>query len=348
MKFDELLARANDHLFIIAEAGVNHNGDVETALRLVDAAIESGCDAIKFQTWITEKVYCTKRSVKPEYQARVTDANESEFDTIKRLELSFSDFRRIKDYCDECGILFFSTPDESDSAKFLVDLDVSLMKTASQDVTNLPFLRQLSRLGLPIIFSTGACTLAELAEGIEAVSESTKEILILHCVSSYPAPFEQMNLATIPNLRATFGFPVGFSDHSEGIEAACAAVALGARVFEKHLTLDRGMPGPDHQASLEPGKMKSYCDVLRNVHRALGDGVKRIMPCEMDARKAFRRFLVAARDLPAGTELTEADIVFKKVVDGIAPKFLNMLVGKRLVRGVAADTPIDWTMVGAT
>jgi len=345
MKFADLLARANDRLFIIAEAGVNHNGDVDTALRLVDAAIDSGCDAIKFQTWITEKVYCTTRSVKPEYQARATNASESEFDTIKRLELSFADFRRIKEYCDARGILFFSTPDESDSAEFLLDLGVDLMKTASQDVTNLPFLRQLSAMGLPIIFSTGACTLAELAEAVEAVSSATREVIILHCVSSYPAPFEQMNLTTIPNLAATFGFPVGFSDHTEGVEAACAAVALGARIFEKHLTLDRGMPGPDHQASLEPAPMKAYCEALRNVQRALGDGVKRIMSCEMDARKAFRRFLVSARDLPAGSELSAADVVFKKVVDGIAPKHLDMLIGKRLVRDVAADTPLNWTML---
>ena len=347
MKFDELLARANERLFIIAEAGVNHNGSVETALQLVDAAIECGCDAIKFQTWITEKVYSATRSVKPEYQVRVTDAAESEFDTIKRLELSFDDFRRIKDYCDKRGILFFSTPDESESADFLVSLGVGLMKTASQDVTNLPFLRQLSGLGLPIIFSTGACTLAELAEGVEAISESTKEVFILHCVSSYPAPLEQMNLAAIPNLSATFGFPVGFSDHTEGSEAACAAVALGARVFEKHLTLDRGMPGPDHQASFEPRQMKAYCEALRNVHRALGDGIKRIMPCEVDARKAFSRFLVTARDLPSGAVLSGTDVVFKKVVDGIAPKYLDMLIGKKLITNVAADTPLDWAMFGA-
>lgn len=346
MKFDQLLARANDRLFIIAEAGVNHNGDVETALRLVDAAIACDCDAIKFQTWITEKVYCAQRSVKPEYQMRATDALESEFDTIKRLELSYADFRRIKDYCDARGILFFSTPDESDSAQFLVDLGVGLMKTASQDVTNLPYLRQISGLGLPIIFSTGACTVAELAEGVEAVSQSTEDVIILHCVSSYPAPFDQLNLSSITNLRATFGFHVGFSDHTESVEAACAAVALGARVFEKHLTLDRGMQGPDHQASLEPMQMKAYCAALRNVLSAMGDGVKRVMPCELDARNAFRRFLVAARDLPAGTVLTDADVVFKKVVDGIAPKYLHLLAGRRLVRDVEADDPIDWMMFG--
>lgn len=345
MKYDELLARANERLFIIAEAGVNHNGDLDTALRLVDAAIACGCDAVKFQTWITEKVYCAQRSLKPEYQARATDAAETEFDTIKKLELAFADFRRIKDYCDARGILFFSTPDERESADFLLGLGMRLMKTASQDVTNTPFLRYLSGLGLPIIFSTGACTIAELAAGVEAVASRTREIVILHCVSSYPAPFEQMNLQLIPSLAASFGFPVGFSDHTEACEAACAAVALGARVFEKHLTLDRNMPGPDHQASLEPAQMKIYCDTLRKVHRALGDGVKRIMTCEVDARKAFRRFIVSARDLKAGSVLNEADFVYKKVVDGIAPKYLDMLIGRRLRADVAADTVLEWKML---
>jgi N,N'-diacetyllegionaminate synthase len=347
MTYDELVAYAREKLFIIAEAGVNHNGDLKTALQLVDAAVDCGCDAIKFQTWITEKVYCSHRSVKPEYQARATAASESEFTTIKKLELSFESFQQIKAYCDERGILFFSTPDESESADFLVGLGMPLMKTASQDVTNTPFLKYLSGKGLPIIFSTGACTIAELAEGVEAISAYTRDIVILHCVSSYPAPFDQMNLAAIPTLAGTFGFPVGFSDHTEGIEVACAAVALGARVFEKHLTLDRNMAGPDHQASLAPQQMKAYCQALRNVHSSLGDGVKRIMPCELDARNAFRRFVVAARDIPAGTVLTAADFVFKKVVDGIAPKYLGMLVGRRTLQDVESDTPLQWCMVSA-
>ncbi len=345
MTYEQLLQRADERLFIIAEAGVNHNGDVETALRLVDAALDASCDAIKFQTWITEKVYCAQRSLKPEYQARATNAAESEFETIKKLELPFDAFRQIKDYCDQRGIVFFSTPDEMDSAAFLVGLGTPLMKTASQDVTNTPFLKHLSGLGLPIIFSTGACSLVELAEGVEALSAHTKEIIILHCLSAYPAPAEQLNLSVIPNLAATFGFPVGFSDHTTGVEAACAAVALGARVFEKHLTLDRNMPGPDHQASLDPDGMRDYCRALRAAHQALGDGVKRIMPCEMDARSAFRRFIVAARDLPSGSVLMEDNCAFKKVVDGIAPKHLEMVVGRTLLHDVEANTPIEWHML---
>jgi N-acetylneuraminate synthase/N,N'-diacetyllegionaminate synthase len=345
MNYADLLKRADERLFIIAEAGVNHNGNIDTALRLVDAAIDAGCDAIKFQTWITEKVYSAARSVKPEYQVRTTDASESEFDTIKNLELAFSDFGKIKKYCEEKGILFFSTPDEMDSAKFLVSLGVVLMKTGSQEVTNVPFLRQVSELGIPVIFSTGACTMAELAEGVEAISSSTKDVIILHCVSSYPAPIEQMNLSVIPTLHAAFGFPVGLSDHTIGAFAACAALPLGARIFEKHITLDKNMAGPDHQASLDPSDMREYCDTLRSVHKGIGDGVKRISACEVDTRHAFRRFVVAANDIEAGTVLSIANIEFKKVVDGISPKYLDMLIGRRTLCDIAADTPIRWQMI---
>lgn len=345
MNFQDFLTVAEQNLFIIAEAGVNHNGNINTAFQLVDAAVNSGCDAVKFQTWITEEVYSRDKSIKPEYQARTTSVDESEYDTIKKLELSYADFEHIKSYCDQRGILFFSTPDESNSADFLAQLGVRLMKTASQDVTNAPFLKHVARLGMPVIFSTGACTLAELAEGVETILAETNELVILHCVSSYPAPMEQMNLSVIPNLRSVFGCPVGLSDHTTGVEAACAAVALGARIFEKHLTLDKSMDGPDHQASLNPEEMQHYCQTLRSVRTALGDGVKRIMPCEENTRKAFRRFVVAAHDLPAGTVLREQDCCFKKVVNGISPRYLDLVIGSQLTDDVAADTILTWPML---
>lgn len=345
MNFQKFLANAEQNLFIIAEAGVNHNGDFDTALRLVDAAIEAGCDAIKFQTWITEKVYSRDKSIKPEYQKRTTSKDESEFDTIKQLELSYEDFSRIKNYCDKKGILFFSTPDEEDSADFLAHLGVGLMKTASQDVTNTPFLRHVARLGMPVIFSTGACTLVELAEGVETILAETNELVILHCISSYPAPVEEMNLMFIKNLHRMFGHPVGLSDHSLGTEAACAAIALGACVFEKHFTLDKSMSGPDHQASLDPVEMRNYCQTLRSIRASLGDGVKRIMPSEQNTRKAFRRFMVAAHDLPAGTVLSEQDICFKKVVDGIAPRNYDLVIGSQITEDIPEDTVIKWAML---
>ena len=345
MNFQEFLAHAEQNLFIIAEAGVNHNGDIVTALKLVDAAVEAGCDAVKFQTWITEKVYSRDKSLKPEYQKRTTCIGESEFDTIKQLELSYEDFSHIKNYCDKKGILFFSTPDEEESTNFLVRLGVKLMKTASQDVTNIPFLRYIARLGMPVIFSTGACSLSELAEGVETIFAETNELIILHCISSYPAPAEDMNLLLIKNLHRMFGCPVGLSDHSVDVDIACAAVALGARVFEKHLTLSKTMNGPDHQASIEPAEMRHYCQVLRKVRASLGDGVKRVMPSEANTRKAFMRFMVAARDLPAGTILDPQDIIFKKIVNGIAPRYLDMIVGSRLTEAVSEGKPLTFAMM---
>ncbi len=345
MDFNNFLARAEQNLFIIAEAGVNHNGDLDTALKLVDAAVEAGCDAVKFQTWITEKVYSRDKSIKPDYQKRTTSLVESEFDTIKRLELSFDKFKQIKDYCDEKGIILFSTPDEEESADFLSHLGVEIMKTASQDVTNIPFLRHIAKLGMPVIFSTGACTITELAEGVETILAETNELIILHCISSYPAPVEEMNLLFIQNLHRMFGRMVGLSDHSTGTEAATAAIALGARVFEKHFTLDKSMSGPDHQASLNPAEMRNYCQALRSIRAALGDGVKRVMPCEQNTRKAFRRFMVATHNLSAATVLSEGDICYKKVVDGIAPRFHDLVIGSRVIDDVKEDAVIKWSML---
>lgn len=348
MTYQELLDRAEHDLFIIAEAGVNHNGDLAEAFKLVDAAVEAGCDAVKFQTWITELVYSRDKSIKPEYQVRTTGSTESEFDTVKKLELPFDAFRRIKEYCDQKGILFFSTPDETASADFLAGIGAGLMKTSSQDVTNTPFLRHVARLGMPVIFSTGACTLTELAAGVETILGETRDLVILHCVSSYPAPVEEMNLSVIPNLRNMFGCPVGLSDHTTGVEAACAAVALGARIFEKHLTLDKAMAGPDHQASLDPREMAAYCRTLRSIRTALGDGVKRIMPSEAANRTAFSRYIVAARDMPAGTVLRAEDLRYKKVVTGIAPGHVDLVIGAKLAADVAEDAVIAWSMLRFT
>lgn len=345
LDFQDFCRIAEDRLFIIAEAGVNHDGSLARALELVDAAQAAGCDAIKFQTWITEKVYSQNRSMKPDYQLAATDPAESEFDTIKSLELSFTDFRTIKEHCDRRGIMFFSTPDESDSAEFLVELGMPLMKTASQDVTNLPFLRHVAQLGLPVIYSTGACTMTELVAGAEAIRQNTPDLAILHCVSCYPAPAEDMNLTLIPLLKGMFGGLVGLSDHTPGLEMGCAAVALGARLFEKHLTLDRNLPGPDHQASLEPDEMARYVRALRDVRVALGDGHKRVMPSEKNVRLAFRRFIVAAHDLPAGHRLTAEDILFKKVVDGLAPASMDLVIGALLKGAVAADTPLTLNLL---
>jgi N,N'-diacetyllegionaminate synthase len=345
MKYEELIARAESRLFIIGEAGVNHNGSLAGAKALVDAAVVAGCDAVKFQTWITEKVYSRELSAKPEYQRRATGDVESVYDIVKKLELSFEALQELKRYCDERGILFFATPDEQDSADFLMRLGVPLMKSASQDVTNLPFLRYLARLGVPLIFSTGASTEEELDQAVSTLHAEGAQLTILHCVSSYPAPLEQLNLRLIPALSERYGVPVGFSDHTLGPEAACAAVALGARIFEKHFTISKDQEGPDHQASATPDELRHYVQVLRALREGLGDGVKRIMPAEEDTRSAFRRFLVTARPIAKGAVLAADDFVFKKTTHGVEPAALDEIVGLTALVDLAEDVPLRWEHV---
>jgi sialic acid synthase SpsE len=345
MNYQQLVANSESRLFIIAEAGVNHNGDIKNAYKLVDAAVDAGCDAVKFQTWITDKVYSREKSIKPDYQVHTTDSSETEYETIKKLELSYDDFRLIKNYCDDKGIIFFSTPDEIDSADYLCSLGVGLMKTASQDVTNIPFLKKIGSLGVPVIFSTGASTMSELASGVEAILSQTSELIILHCVSAYPAPMSEMNLNVIKTLKLAFNHPVGLSDHTTGVEAACAAVALGARIFEKHLTINKSMIGPDHQASLDPKEMKAYCTKLRSTLSSLGSGVKHVMPCEENTRKAFRRFIVAARDLPMNHIIQEKDVYFKKVVSGISPDYLGIIINSKIKNAILEDAPLSWDLL---
>ncbi len=346
MNYNKLVESADQRLFIIGEAGVNHNGSLNTAKQLVDVAIAAGCDAVKFQTWITEKVYSRELSIKPDYQIRSTGFDESAYDSIKKLELPFQDLAEIKQYCEKRDILFFSTPDEQDSAQYLCDLGVPLMKSASQDVTNLPFLRYLGGLGLPLIFSTGAATEDEIAAAVDVLREVGAQLIIMHCVSAYPAPIEQLNLRMIPALASKFRVPVGFSDHSVGPEAACAAVALGATFFEKHFTLDKAAPGPDHQASAPAEELAHYVSVLRDVHEGLGDGLKRVLPAEADTRLAFRRFLVAARPIVKGSRFSAEDFVFKKIASGIPPAEMDRIVGKPALADIKPDTPIRWDLVG--
>jgi N,N'-diacetyllegionaminate synthase len=341
--YQDILERAQSDLFIIGEAGVNHNGDLKAALKLVDVAIEAGCDAVKFQTWITEKVYSPKLSIKPDYQKETTNAEDSEYDTIKKLELSKNHFFEIKKYCDQKKILFLSTPDEIDSANFLVkELGVPLLKTASQDVTNLAFLKQVASFNIPVIFSTGACTLQELVEGLSTLKSVNDKILTLHCVSSYPAPIEQQNLKFISTLKTLTNSLVGYSDHTVGLYGACAALAYGAQIFEKHFTLDKNSEGPDHQASLSPQELKEYVQTLRLLYKGLGDGQKKVMPCESNTRLSFRRYIVAADNIKKGHKFHESDFNFKKVVKGIPSKYLDLIVGATAKNDINNDDVITW------
>jgi N-acetylneuraminate synthase len=328
--------------FVIAEAGVNHNRDLGLARQLVAAARDAGADAVKFQTWVTEDVM-TRHAPMAAYQKGNIGVDVGQFKMAKDLELPFDAFRDISDYAREIGITFFSTPDEEKSADFLEQLGVSLFKIGSAEVTNIPFLEYVAAKQKPFILSTGMSTLGEVEAAVRAIeSTGNRDFAILHCVSNYPADPSECNLRAMETIAAAFGYPVGFSDHTLGSTVAVAAVARGARVIEKHITLDPSLPGPDHRASLDPKAFKEMVDAIRATESALGDGVKRPMPSEIDARTIARRSLVAARALPAGTLLTRADIAIKRPGIGIETKHLDAFVGRKLRRDVAADELFAW------
>ncbi|HEU4369326.1 MAG TPA: N-acetylneuraminate synthase [Methylomirabilota bacterium] len=332
--------------FVVAEAGVNHNGDLELARRLVDAAAEAGADAVKFQTFRTDALV-SGAAPKARYQVETTGGDESQRAMLTRLELGPEAHAVLRDHAAARGIVFFSTPFDEASADLLDRLGVELLKVPSGEATNVPLLRHLAAKGRPIILSTGMCTLDEVATAVATLREAgDPPLAILHCVSAYPAPAEDTNLRAMDTLRARFGCPVGLSDHSLGLEIPLAAVARGAAVLEKHLTLDRALAGPDHRASLEPADFAALVRGVRAVEAALGDGDKRPMPSELDTRAVARRSLVAARALPPGHRLGREDVAVKRPGTGIPPGELERVLGRRLARAVGADELLDWSMLG--
>ena len=333
--------------FVIAEAGVNHNGDLDLARRLVDAAADAGADAVKFQTFRTDALV-SGTAPKARYQMETTGGAESQRAMLARLELSAAAHAGLREHATRRGLVFFSTPFDEASADLLAGLGVELLKVPSGEVTNLPLLRHVAAKGRPVLLSTGMSTLDEVATAVDTIrAAGDPPLAILHCVSAYPAPVEDTNLRAMDALRARFGCPVGLSDHSLGLEIALAAVARGAAVLEKHLTLDRALPGPDHRASLPPADFAALVRGVRAVEAALGDGDKRPMPSEIDTRAVARRSLVAARALPAGHRLARGDVAIKRPGTGIAPGELDRVLGRRLTRALAADELIDWAWLEA-
>lgn len=332
-------------VFIIAEAGVNHNGDISLAKRLIEVAAKAGADAVKFQTFKAEHVV-TKTAPKAEYQREASDINNSQLDMLKRLELSEQDFAELKDYCDQRGVLFMSTPHDQESVDILDQLGVSLFKIGSGDITNTPYLQYIARKGKPMILSTGAATLGEVEEAVETIlATENRNLVLLHCVSSYPAHIDDCNLRAIQTLENAFKLCVGFSDHTLGIEVSLAAVALGACVIEKHFTLDRTLPGPDHKASLEPAELGRLVQGIRVVEKALGDGLKRPTPEELKNRAVIRKSLVAACNIPKGTLILDHMIKIKRPGTGLAPRFKVEVVGRRARVDIAEDQLIEWRML---
>jgi N,N'-diacetyllegionaminate synthase len=314
--------------FIIAEAGVNHNGSLETALHMVDVAATAGADAVKFQTFRAERLV-TADAPKANYQTRVSGAEESQYEMLRRLELPPFAYRELMRRCQEKNILFLSSPFDEQSADFLDGLNVPAFKVASGEITNLPFLTHLARKGKPLVVSTGMSYLSEVEQAVLTIGAAgDAKIILLHCVSNYPANPTDANLRAMATLFTAFGVPVGYSDHVLGLEVALAAVALGACVIEKHFTLDRSLRGPDHQASLTPEELARLIEGVRIVEAALGNGRKEPVPSEINIMAVARKSLVASQDILAGTVLTEDLITTRRPGTGLPPALRPYLVGR--------------------
>ena len=317
---------------VIAEAGVNHNGDVALAKQLVAVAADAGADFVKFQTFIAENIV-SQSAPKADYQKGTTDPAESQQEMIRKLELTREDHLELIGECRKLGIGFFSTAFDRDSINLLETLGaLDFVKIPSGELTNLPYLRYLTRHGKPVLLSTGMATLGEVEaaiEVIEKVGTSREQITVLHCTTEYPTPMDEVNLNAMVNMGKAFGVSVGYSDHTPGIEVPIAAVALGATVIEKHFTLDRSLPGPDHRASLEPEELKAMVSAIRNIEKAMGDAVKRPGPSELKNKPIARKSLVAACPIQAGEPFTEANLMAKRPGTGISPMRWDEVIGRR-------------------
>jgi N-acetylneuraminate synthase len=330
--------------FVIAEAGVNHNGDLALARRLVEEAAAAGADAVKFQTFTAERLV-TRTAPKALYQHAGTEAGESQYDMLRRLELSEAAHRELMDLASSLGLEFLSTPFDEASADLLEQLGVLAYKVPSGELTNLQFLQHIACKGLPMIVSTGMASLGEVETALDAIEQAAEPaVALLHCVSNYPAAAQDCNLHAMATLRTAFGVPVGFSDHTLGAEVGLAAVALGATVLEKHLTLDKSLPGPDQAASATPGELAALIRGIRTVESALGTGRKLPTPSESDTRAVARKSLVAACDLAAGAVLDAAMLAAKRPGTGLPPAFARHLLGRKVRQATAAGTVLTLEM----
>lgn len=327
-------------VYIIAEAGVNHNGRFDLACKLVDAAKAAGVDCIKFQTFKSKNLV-SRNAQKADYQ-KTTTGDGSQVDMLKKLELTYDEFLKLKEYCDQVGIFFLSTPFDFDSIDFLDSIDMPFWKIPSGEITNYPYLVALAKTGKPVVMSTGMCDMMEIEAAIKVLRENgTKEIKLLHCNTEYPTPFEDVNLRAMQTMRDAFGLEVGYSDHTKGIEVPVAAVALGATVIEKHFTLDRTMEGPDHKASLEPDELAAMVASIRHIEKALGTGDKTPSPSEKKNIAIARKSIVAKRAIKAGEEFTEENITVKRPGSGISPMRWMEVLGAKAARDFDEDELIE-------
>jgi len=329
--------------FIIAEAGVNHNGSVEMAFQLIDVAAASGADAVKFQTFKAEKIIAAN-AAKAGYQKDTTGIDESQLEMVKKLELDETAHTRLYQYCQHKGIQFLSTPFDLESIDLLNRLGLEIFKIPSGEITNLPYLRKLGALKKRLILSTGMANLGEIEAALNVLTESgtpMEKITVLHCNTEYPTPFEDVNLRAMLTIGHAFGVAVGYSDHTAGIEVAVAAVALGAAVLEKHFTLDRNLPGPDHRASLEPHELTAMISGIRNIEKALGTGIKKPSLSELKNKPVARKSIVAATPIKEGETFTEMNITVKRPGTGITPMRWDEIIGRKAGRDYKTDEIIN-------
>ncbi|MBU2868064.1 N-acetylneuraminate synthase [Pacificibacter marinus] len=333
----------SDPTYVIAEIGVNHNGDVGLAKQMIDVAADAGADAVKFQTFFADELV-TRSAKKAAYQLATTDTAQSQYDMLKALELTADEFADLNTYCVAKNIAFLSTPFSFRAVDLLDDVGVHAFKVSSGDLTYVQMLDHMARKGKPVILSTGMGTLSEIEDAVRTIEAAgNTQISILHCVSNYPAAAEDCNLAAMNTIGAAFGYPVGWSDHTQGAAMSLAAVARGAKIIEKHITLDVTMDGPDHSASMMPDEFAQMMRDIRNIEIAIGTGVKRPTTAELNTAEVARRSLTVARDMKAGEILSDDDIAILRPGTGLQPKQLPMVLGQRLAVDIVHGTPLMMT-----
>ena len=333
----------DNRTLIIAEAGVNHNGDLELAKKLIDVAANAGADYVKFQTFSADRIVSQSAS-KAEYQQQVTDASETQYQMLKRLELSYEMHLELIKHCDQQSIKFLSTGFDVESIKLLVYLGIDLIKIPSGEITNLPYLRFIGSLGLPVILSSGMSTMDEIGNALNILQGSgldRSQVTVLHCTTEYPTPMDEVNLRAINSIRSAFGVAVGYSDHTVGIEVSISAVAIGASVIEKHFTLDRSLRGPDHKASLEPTELIAMVKAIRNIESALGSGIKSPSLSEIKNLHFARKSIMAKQQITKGDIFSPYNLIVKRPGDGISPMFWDSIVGQIAGRDYLPDEMID-------
>jgi len=330
-------------ILIIAEAGVNHNGDLALAKQLIDVAADAGANLVKFQTFSADRL-ATRQAKKSDYQSVTTGNTETQRQMLSRLELRANMHHELIAYCAMCNIGFFSTGFDIESVNFLMSLGINHFKIPSGEITNLPYLRHIGQFSKDIIISTGMSTLGDIEAAIDVLEQAGTArslITVLHCTTEYPTPMAEVNLRAMQSIKAAFGVAVGYSDHTAGIEVAIASVAMGATVIEKHFTLDKNLPGPDHKASLEPDELKAMVSAIRNIEIALGDGIKRLTPSEARNKPVARKSLVASKAIKAGERLSTGNITTKRPGNGISPMRWDEIIGCKAPHDFAPDDLID-------